>query len=93
MTPCLTFQEIAVDLTKMKLAEAWKRIFEAVSNYPIPSECADCGYLGICPQCVVQHSYGAPLGHANPVICERTRRFVAEGLITPKHHEKRRDGT
>lgn len=82
MTPCLMFQDISADLMRMGFGEAWKTVHGTVSTYPVPRECQGCMYQRLCPTCVVQHAYGAPLGHANPLFCERARRLVTEGLYS-----------
>ncbi len=81
MMPCLSLREITVDLTRTKLSDAWKRIYDAVTVYPLPRECVGCAYQRICPSCVVKHACGAPIGHANPALCEKVKRLVREGLI------------
>ena len=81
MQPCLSAENIQVDLTVVPFANAWKQIFKTVSEYPVPRECFGCPYEGFCTVCVVRHAMGAPLGHANPVLCERAKRFFREGLV------------
>lgn len=80
MQPCLSFSESQIDLTVTAFKEAWKTINTIVCNYLIPVECEGCAYFAFCTPCVVQHALGAPKGHANPKICDRTQRLIAEGL-------------
>ena len=79
--PCLMMDEIGCSLFDYSFGEAWGMIHEAVMNYPFPQECIGCAYRQICTVCIKQHSYGAPKGHANPMLCERARRLALEGMI------------
>jgi len=81
LQPCVMLSEIQVDLSRCGFSEAWGLVHSAVCEYPSPVECTDCPFRGICPVCVVQHAKSAPLGHANPMFCERARRFALEGII------------
>lgn len=83
LQPCVMLSEVQADLTQCSFLEAWKIVNAGVSEYPIPIECDNCVFQNICPVCVVQHAQGAPLGHANPVLCQRARRLALEGLIWP----------
>lgn len=80
MQPCLSFAAIQFDLKDMLLADAWKKLHHMVCEYPSPCECNGCLYSNLCPVCVVRHAEGAPVGHANPALCERAKRMVAEGI-------------
>ena len=82
MSPCLMLNSICEDLQSVTFEDAWRKIHKAVLNYPIPRECLGCCYQSICPICVVQHAYGASIGHADPRFCERMRRMVSEGIVT-----------
>lgn len=88
MAPCLTFRDISVDLRQREFETGWKEIHNAVLTYPVPRECVGCIYRPLCSPCVVQHAYGAPPGHANPVFCERARRLVSEGIAMQNKEEK-----
>ena len=81
MRPCNTFPEVAADVLKLGFAEAWRRINAQVREFPQPLECEGCSYRAQCVSCVADHASGAPIGHANPARCVRTRRMIAEGLI------------
>ena len=80
MQPCLTVGNIQADLNEMPFDTAWRQVFGAVSAYPVPQECFGCPYEGFCTVCVARHATGAPLGHANPALCERAKAFVRSGL-------------
>lgn len=81
MRPCNTFPQVAADALKLGFAEAWRRINAGVKEFPQPVECEGCAYRSQCASCVAEHASGAPIGHANPATCVRTRRMIAEGLI------------
>ena len=81
MRPCNTFPEVEANVLELGFEEAWRRINAAVKDFPLPVECEGCAYRPRCPGCVAEHASGAPIGHANPVRCARTRRMIAEGLI------------
>ncbi len=81
MRPCNAFPEVAADVRTLGFAEAWRRINAEVKDFPQPVECEGCAYRPQCLGCVAEHASGAPIGHANPVRCARTRRMIAEGLI------------
>lgn len=81
MQPCLSVENICADLHELPFSTAWKQIFTAVSEYPVPRECFGCPYEGFCSVCVARHAMGAPVGHANPKMCERAQRFYQEGLM------------
>ncbi len=82
MQPCLTVQNIQVNLQNFSFTEAWQQIHNAVSTYPVPIECIGCPYERICTVCVARHAKSAPLGHANPFLCARAKRLVSEGIVT-----------
>lgn len=82
MTPCMDMDDIeGVNLLTTSFADAWRYCRESVLHYPAPQECEGCQYLMQCPPCVAQHRVGAPKGHANPMLCDRVRRFIAEGFV------------
>lgn len=84
MQPCLTFTDYQVDLADHNFKEAWRKVNRFVSEYPVPRECFGCPYEGYCSVCVVRHAEGAPVGHADPAICEWAKRLIQEGLFKLK---------
>lgn len=84
MQPCLTVQNIQANLRDKSFKECWQQVHNTVCAYPVPIECAGCPYERLCTVCVARHAEGAPLGHANPALCERAKRFVKEGLLNLK---------
>ena len=80
LRPCNTFPEVAADALELGFTEAWRRINAEVREFPQPLECEGCSYRAQCPSCAADHASGAPIGHANPARCARTRRMIAEGL-------------
>lgn len=80
MQACLSFSDKQYDLKTLSFVDAWKRMNQMAREYPVPRECQGCPYRNLCTVCVVRHAEGAPLGHANPAICERAKRMVLEGV-------------
>ena len=81
LQPCLTYDGIQVDLKDKTFDSAWEQINQAVNEHLIPRECSGCPYEAFCTVCVAEHAAGAPLGHANPKLCDKARRFIMEGLV------------
>lgn len=85
MRPCNTFPHIRENVLELGFAEAWRRVHEQVTDFPRPAECVKCSYQSVCAICVSEHAADVPVGHASPAICARTRRMIAEGLISIKN--------
>lgn len=81
MRPCNTFPNIAENAVELGFAEAWKRIHAQAEQFLRPVECEGCAYKERCGCCLAEHAADAPVGHASPMVCARTRRLAAEGLI------------
>lgn len=81
MRPCNTFPQISANALELGFEEAWRKVHEQAERFPRPAECAGCTYKACCGCCLAEHAADVPIGHASPVICARTRRLVAEGLI------------
>lgn len=87
MIPCSSLFQIRENPLRDGFQAAWNAIHEAALRFPIPAECEDCSYNGICPSCAAVHAQDAPPGHASPQRCQRARRLVESGLVrlhTPK---------
>lgn len=82
--PCRMLENIGFNGLNVALANGWKSMNAAVKAYPVPRECFECDYEGVCTPCVVQHSYGAEKGHASPMLCKRAQRMAEEGFYTRK---------
>lgn len=82
MQGCLSLSDKQFDLRVISFADAWRCLNQMAREYPVPRQCQNCAYKHLCTVCVVRHAEGAPLGHANPLLCERAKRMVAEGLST-----------
>lgn len=82
MMPCGSFEGIEAEPLGEGFGAAWARIRAACAEYPLPEECAECAYRGVCPACVMAHRQGAEAGHASPLLCERAQKLVASGLAT-----------
>ena len=81
---CRMLEDIKFDGRSTSFATGWQQINEEANQYPSPQECEGCAYQGVCTACVIQHSYGAELGHANPELCERAKKMLAEGFYVKK---------
>lgn len=81
MRPCNNFFHIQADALQLGFSQAWRQIHEQALQFPRPVECNGCPYSRCCSCCVVEHASGAPIGHVDPLVCARTRRMLAEGLI------------
>lgn len=81
MRPCNTFPHICENALELGFAQAWSRVHEQAIRFPRPAECGQCPYGNVCGSCISEHASDAPIGHASPTVCARTRRMIAEGLI------------
>lgn len=82
MHPCNSIYSISAYPLKTGFRNAWKEINNIGNNFPRPVECCGCKYSDICLPCIALHLQGKiDKCHANPQICERTRRMVREGLL------------
>lgn len=81
MHPCNSLFDIKAFPLEVGFSAAWSEINKISNSYPRPVECSECSYRDICLPCIALHSQGAEKGHANPMICERTRRMAQEGLL------------
>lgn len=82
MRPCNTFPNIAENALELGFSGAWNRIHQQAIRFPLPIECTKCTYKESCGTCLAEHAAGAPIGHASPIVCAKTRKYMAQGLIT-----------
>lgn len=82
MLPCSRLADIAAYPLITGFVPAWRKIHEAACNYHIPIECEGCAYKPICAACVGSHAVDAPVGHASPLHCQRTKKLVEIGLLS-----------
>ncbi|MCQ2484376.1 MAG: hypothetical protein MJ168_03465 [Clostridia bacterium] len=82
MHPCNSLYAISAYPLKDGFGNAWNEINNIANNHARPIECCGCRYSDVCLPCLALHLQGCiEKGHANPQICERTRRMVKEGLL------------
>ncbi|MDO4467552.1 MAG: radical SAM protein [Bacillota bacterium] len=81
MAPCSDLLFLGEDLHKISFTEAWVRINKEANNFPLPQECLICPYVEHCQMCPALHYDPNNPGHKNRKVCQRTIRFVQEGLI------------
>ena len=61
---------------------SWKQIHKEATEYPSPVKCGQCAYRDVCRSCPAQHRQsGAEPGACSQAVCNRTRRYAAEGLV------------
>lgn len=81
MRPCNTFPKIRENALLLGFSEAWRRVHQQATEFPRPVECENCTYQSCCSGCVSEHAADAPIGHASPLVCARTKRMLAVGLL------------
>lgn len=80
MRPCNNFPCTGENVLILGFREAWRRINDIATHFPLPVECQECAYKDVCKHCVAEHAVGASIGHANPAVCAMGKRMVIEGL-------------
>lgn len=88
MRPCNTFDQIQENALQLGFAQAWQRVHEQAVRFPRPAECTQCSYAPCCGCCVAEHASDAPIGHASPAVCARTRRMVGSIYDIQKNRRK-----
>lgn len=82
MRPCNNFPCAGENVFALGFREAWRRINDTATHFPLPVECQGCAYKSVCKHCVAEHAAGAPIGHASPAICTMGKRMVIEGICS-----------
>ena len=80
MKPCNLFPCEPQYPLEVGVRKAWEGLTVIAKNFRNPSECEGCKYYDSCKHCAVEHATGAPIGHANPSVCEWTKRMIKEGI-------------
>lgn len=83
MLPCFSLRSIQAFPLKDGFTASWRRVHEAALYYPMPAECGECQYHGVCPICPAVHGQDAPPGHASPRQCERALKMAEAGFFNP----------
>ena len=81
MSPCPSMAEIATEPFREGFQNAWHRLNDLVSKYPMPAECTDCAYRSCCLYCPAMHKNSPVSGHCDPRMCIRTKMLVQEGFL------------
>lgn len=81
MKPCNLFPCEPQYPLEVGVKKAWEGITEIAKNFRNPSECEGCKYYYSCKHCAAEHATGAPIGQANPAVCEWTKRMIREGIF------------
>ena len=80
MIPCNLLDGIKAWPLETGFSEAWRQIREAVEQWPRSSACDGCAYEDVCESCVGQMANLAEPGTWPRALCERTKRFVQQGV-------------
>lgn len=80
MYPCTALEVTKAYPLRDGFKTAWEQVSGAIAEYPVPAECVSCEYREVCVPCPAVHMT-AEKGHANPDVCEKTKRCVKEGLL------------
>ena len=80
MTPCNELESICAHPLEIGFMEAWARIREAVSRWQRAAACEGCPYEMVCESCVGRVAAFAEPGTWPHALCERTKRFVRQGV-------------
>lgn len=91
MSPCMSMNYISSNPMEVGFKKAWKEINEMVNSYVLPEECGECVYYDVCLKCPTLHRFAPKKGHCDPLLCNRTKRMVAAGVLPiPKKIAERR---
>ncbi len=82
MIPCNELDCIRAYPLETGFAEAWQQIRKAVDRWPRSSACEGCAYKPVCIHCVGRVASFAEPGTWPRALCERTKRFVRQGVFT-----------
>lgn len=80
MIPCNELERIRAYPLETGFTEAWRQIREAVERWPRSSTCEGCAYENVCEGCVGRIANFAEPGTWPHSLCERTKRFVQQGV-------------
>ena len=80
MYPCNELNGICAYPLETGFAKAWRQIREAVDRWPRSSACEGCAYESVCIKCVGQIAAFSEPGTWPHALCERTKRFVQQGV-------------
>ena len=82
MCPCSGLDEITTRPIEVGFRNAWEELKEKTDAWLRPAECDTCVYQRSCLVCPAIHK-GAPEGHCDRRICERTIQMIREGMWKP----------
>ena len=80
MIPCNELDMIRAYPFKTGFDQAWRQINQAVEQWPRSSACEGCAYETVCIRCIGQVLRYAEPGKWPRSLCERTKRFVQQGV-------------
>jgi radical SAM protein with 4Fe4S-binding SPASM domain len=80
MSPCNDMEMIRAFPLETGFDEAWRQINQAANDWPRASACEGCAYSEVCERCAARVAYFAEPGTWPHALCERTKRFVQQGV-------------
>lgn len=80
MHPCNELEGIRAFPLETGFREAWRQTREAVAHRPRAAVCEGCAYEPVCEHCTGRVAAFAEPGTWPHTLCERTKRFVREGV-------------
>ena len=80
MNPCNMLETVQAYPLEIGFEAAWRQINQAANNWPRASACEDCAYAGVCDSCAGRVLRFAEPGEWPHALCERTKRFVLQGV-------------
>ncbi len=80
MSPCCDMSVIRSYPLRDGFAQAWRQINQAAEAWPRAAECEGCAYQQVCEKCAATVMHFAEPGTRPTALCERTIRFVRQGV-------------
>lgn len=80
MMPCNSLDMIQGHPFEQGFANAWKVINKGAESWPRVPECESCAYRHVCNNCAANMLRFAKPGVLSPVLCERTKELVRNGI-------------
>ena len=81
MIPCNRLEMICGFPLEEGFPSAWMRVNKAVMKWPRVPECEGCVYKKVCNNCAANMLQFAEPGKQPTAVCERTKYFVAHGVL------------
>ena len=82
MSPCNELEMIRAYPLRDGFEPAWRQVHEAALRWPRAIECDGCAYASLCARCAGRLRQFAIPGTRSLRLCERTKRFVRQGVYS-----------